>query len=145
MKDVIKTPVVYNYLFFGGNAEKALDFYAQKLGATVGMKLRFSESPDPVPEGMLPEGYENKIMHSEFTIGETKIMASDGCGDVSVHNGFSLALVVEDEKKAHQVFNGLAEGGEVRMPLAKTFWSPCYGQVKDKFGVAWMVMVPEAM
>lgn len=145
MTHASKRSVVSNYLFFNGNAEEAMDFYAKKLGATVGMKLRFSESPEPVPAGMIPEGFENKIMHSEFTIGETRILASDGCGNATTHSGFALALVMADEQKAHEAFNGLAEEGEVQMPLSKTFWSPCYGQVKDKFGILWMVMVPAAM
>jgi len=130
------------YLFFSGRCEEALAFYEQALGAKVVMKMRFSDSPDPVPEGMLQTDFEQKIMHSSFTIGKMTIMASDGCDDKSKFDGFRLALSVPDEATADSAFNALAEGGKVDMPLVKTFWSPRYGIVTDKFGVGWMVMVP---
>lgn len=130
------------YLFFGGRCEEALAFYTEAAGAEVGMVLRFDQSPDPVPEGMLAPGFEKKIMHAEFKVGGTKIFASDGCGEAARGDGFRLALAVPTEADAKRVFNGLSQGGRVDMPLAKTFWSPCYGQLTDKFNVGWMVMVP---
>ncbi len=133
---------VQPYLFFGGRCEEALTFYEQSLGATVVMKMRFDESPDAVPEGMLQAGFENKIMHSTFIVGKMMIMASDGCDDKSKFAGFRLALSVPTEDAADSVFNALADGGKVDMPLTKTFWSPRYGMVTDKFGVGWMIMVP---
>ena len=133
---------VQPYLFFGGRCEEALAFYEQAVGAKVVMKMRFDESPDPVPAGMLQAGFENKIMHSSFTIGKMTIMASDGCDDKSKFDGFRMALSVPSETAADAAFDALADGGKVDMPLAKTFWSPRYGMVTDKFGVAWMVMVP---
>lgn len=133
------------YLFFGGRCDEALAFYTQAVGAQPGMVMRFSDSPDPMPEGMLKPGFENKVMHSEFRVGDTVVMASDGCGpEESGFKGFSLALTVPNIEDAHRNFNGLAEGGQVTMPLDKTFWSPCYGMLTDKFGVNWMVMVPGA-
>jgi uncharacterized glyoxalase superfamily protein PhnB len=133
---------VQPYLFFSGRCDEALAFYEQSLGAKVVMKMRFSESPDPVPEGMLQAGFENKIMHASLIIGKMTIMASDGCDDKSKFDGFRLALSVPTETAADSAFNALAEGGKVDMPLMKTFWSPRYGMVTDKFGVGWMVMVP---
>ncbi len=130
------------YLFFSGRCEEALAFYEKALGATVVMKMRFSESPDTVPAGMLQAGFEDKIMHATLTIGKMNIMASDGCDDKSKFDGFRLALSVPTETVADFAFNALAEGGKVDMPLTKTFWSPRYGMVTDKFGVGWMVMVP---
>jgi PhnB protein len=131
------------YLFFGGRCQEALDFYRDAVGAKVGRLMRFDQSPDPVPAGMLAPGFEGKVMHSEFTIGDTTVLASDGCseGDGGFH-GFSLALSVPDAAAAHRAFDALAQGGVVGMPLAKTFWSPLYGMVKDRFGLQWMVMVP---
>jgi len=129
------------YLFFSGRCEEALNFYQAVMGARMEMLMRFSDSPDPVPEGMLQPGFENKVMHASFIIGKTRVMASDGCNETSGFEGFRLALTVEDQDQAHHVFNGLADGGTVDMPLGKTFWSPCYGMVTDKFGVGWMVMV----
>lgn len=130
------------YLFFGGRCEEALEFYRTALGARVDMIMRFNESPDPVPPGMLQPGFENKIMHASFRVGETTVMASDGCEEGSGFSGFSLALSVSTEAEANQIFTRLASGGEVKMPLCKTFWSPCYGMLADRFGIDWMVMVP---
>ncbi|KDM91648.1 YciI family protein [Photobacterium galatheae] len=130
------------YLFFSGRCDEALEYYQKHLGARVGLKFRFNESPDPVPAGMLPPGFEEKVMHCEFSIGDMKIFASDGCGDEGPFTGFNLALTIDSEAEAHRVFDALADGGAVRMPLEKTFWSPLYGQVTDKFGIGWMVMLP---
>ena len=137
------TRSVTPYLFFGGRCEEALAFYRDAVGAQAGMLMRFDQSPDPMPPGMLAKGFEAKVMHCEFTVGETTVLASDGCneGDGGFH-GFSLALTVADEAQAHKAFDALAVGGEVGMPLQKTFWSPLYGMVKDRFGLHWMVMVP---
>lgn len=134
---------VRNYLFFSGRCEEALRFYQQHLSAQVNFMMRFSESPEPMPEGMLQSGFENKIMHSEFSLGNVRVMASDGCNDAEKFSGFRLALTIADEAEAHRVFNALASnGGKADMPLTKTFWSPLYGQVTDQFGVGWMVMLP---
>ncbi len=130
------------YLMFGGRCEEALAFYQSALGAQLQMALRFNQSPDPVPEGMLQAGFEDKIMHASLLIGKTRVMASDGCHERSGFEGFRLTLTVDDADHAHEAFQGLADGGKIDMPLAKTFWSPCYGMVTDKFGVGWMIMVP---
>lgn len=140
----LRQATVNNYLFFSGRCEEALNFYQQHLGATIHVMLRFNESPDPVPEGLLQEGFEQKIMHAEISVGDVKIMASDGCNDSTSFSGFSLALTVLTAEDAHRTFDALAQGGRVDMPLDKTFWSPLYGQVTDQFGVAWMVMLPGA-
>lgn len=133
---------ISTYLFFSGRCDEALQFYTQALGAKIEMVMRFNESPDPVPEGMLQAGFENKIMHASFHIGETRVMASDGCDDNSKFDGFRMVFTTSSEAEAHKAFNALADGGNVQMPLSKTFWSPCYGMVTDKFNVGWMVMVP---
>lgn len=138
----LQTASVTPYLFFGGRCEEAIAFYQQALGANLIMKMKFSESPDAVPDGMLQANFEDKIMHASFTVGKTTIMASDGCDDHSNLEGFRLTLHVPDEATANSAFDALAEGGKVDMPLTPTFWSPCYGMVTDQFGVGWMVMVP---
>jgi uncharacterized glyoxalase superfamily protein PhnB len=82
-------------------------------------------------------------MHAEFSIGNVRMMASDGCNDVDTFSGFRIALNVPTEAEAQRIFAALASnGGKVDMPLTKTFWSPLYGQVTDQFGVGWMVMLP---
>lgn len=137
--------IVNSYLFFGGRCDEALEFYKQAIGAEIGMIMRFNESPEPMPPGMLAEGFEKKVMHSEFKVGEMTLMASDGCGEGGKFEGFRLALIVPTKAEADKAFDGLAAGGKVDMPLTETFWSPRYGQVTDKFGLGWMVMVPASM
>jgi len=133
---------VQPYLFFNGNCEEAVEFYRQAVGAEVEFKMRFNESPEPPPPGMVPPGFESKIMHCTFRIGRTTLMASDGCSpDKPSFTGFSLSLTVASEAEADRAFAALAEGGQVRMPLAKTFWSPRFGMVTDRFGLGWMISV----
>ncbi|WP_373649353.1 VOC family protein [Schlesneria sp. DSM 10557] len=134
--------MVTPYLFFAGRCEEALEFYREAVGAKVGMVLRFSDSPEPPPPGVLQPGFESKVMHCSFSIGETCLMASDGCDDQTKFTGFSLSLSVPTEAEADRAFAALAEGGTVQMPLSQTFWSPRYGMLTDRYGVSWMVMVP---
>ncbi len=133
--------IVQPYLFFGGRCEEAMEFYASAVGAKVEFMMRFNESPDSPPPGTLAPGFENKVMHSNIRIGRTQIMASDGCDANSKFEGFSLSLGVTSEEEADRAFNALAEGGKVTMPLAKTFWSPRFGMLTDRFGVNWMINV----
>ncbi|HEX3151548.1 MAG TPA: VOC family protein [Gemmataceae bacterium] len=130
------------YLFFGGRCEEAINFYRTALGAEVEMLMRFNESPEPTPPGMLQTGFEKKVMHASIKVRGIALMMSDGCDDKSKFDGFRLALTVPAESDAHKIFDALAGGGSVQMPLCKTFWSPCYGMVTDRFGLGWMVMVP---
>ncbi|MDO8787908.1 MAG: VOC family protein [Sulfuritalea sp.] len=130
------------YLFFEGRCEEALDFYRSVLGAEITLLMRYKESPEAPPPGCLAPGSEEKVMHASVRIGETTIMASDGmCQGKPNFQGFSLALNVAGEAEVDRIFNALAKGGEVRMPLAKTFWSPRFGMVADRYGVGWMVSV----
>lgn len=133
--------LIQPYLFFPGNCEEAVHYYTRVLGAKVDMMMKFKESPDKCPEGMLPPGYDDKIMHASFSVGGALVMASDGCGDSGGFKGFSLSLAVPTEAEADRVFAALSEGGSVQMPLGKTFWSPKFGMLTDKYGVAWMVSV----
>ena len=133
--------LVQPYLFFGGRCEEALEFYRTALGAQVDFLMHYKESPEPQPPGMLPPGFENKVMHATFRIGGTMLAASDGCEEGPRFAGFSLALAVPTEAEAKRAFAALADGGQVKMPLAKTFWSPCFGMLTDRFGIGWMVSV----
>ena len=138
--------IIQPYLFFNGSCEQAVEFYRKALGAEVEMTMRFKDSPEPHQPGMVPPGFENKIMHTSFRIGATTVMASDGCSaEKASFEGFSLALSVPSESEADRVFAALAEGGQVRMPLTKTFWSPRFGMVADRFGVGWMISVTPAV
>jgi PhnB protein len=134
--------LVQPYLFFDGNCEKAIEFYRSALGAEVTMLMRYKDSPDPPPPGMVPPGSENKVMHVSFQIGDATVMASDGqCQGRPSFQGFSLSLTVPDEAEADRLFAALGEGGQVQMPLTKTFFSPRFGMVADRFGVSWMIHV----
>ena len=137
---------VQPYLFFDGRCEEAIEFYKVTLGAKVEGLMRFKDSPDPVPPGMCGPNSDDKVMHSAFRIGDTLIMASDGmAGGKPEFKGFSLSVNAADAAEADRMFAALGKGGSVTMPLGKTFFSPRFGMVTDKFGVGWMVIVPQAM
>jgi PhnB protein len=133
--------LVQPYLFFGGRCEEALQFYRQAIGATVDFMMRYKESPEPIPPGRIPAGFENKVMHATFRAGGSTLMASDGSEERAKFEGFSLSLAVPNEAEARRAFDALSAGGKVEMPLTKTFWSPCFGMLTDRFGIGWMVSV----
>jgi PhnB protein len=135
---------VQPYLFFDGRCEEAVEFYRSALGAEVEMLMRFKDSPDPPPPGMVPPGAENKVMHAALRIGDAMVLASDGrCLGQPSFQGFALSLTAPTDAEANRLFASLAEGGQVQMPLAKTFFSPRFGMVADRFGVSWMVYVAQ--
>jgi PhnB protein len=134
------------YLFFDGRCEEAIAFYKEALGAEVLMTMRYKDMPpEAAAQGKMPPEAADKIMHTSLMIGDTRVMAADHCGQ-GAHpkfDGFSLSIGASDEATATKMFNALAKGGQVRMPLGKTFFSPCFGMVADKFGVGWMVIVAQ--
>ncbi len=132
-------PLLQSYLFFNGNTQEAIDFYCKAIGATVEMVLKFKDSPDPLPPDMLAPGYEDKVMHAAIHIGDQLLMMSDGCEPGQAFAGFSLSLSVKTPEEVDRLFANLSEGGKVTMPLGKTFWSPRFGMLVDRFGVGWMV------
>ncbi len=139
---------VQPYLFLEGRAEEAIAFYKAALGAEVSAMMRFKDMPDTTPPGMIPPGSEDKVMHAALKFGDTVVMISDGMvsGKPSFA-GVSLAVTVKGAAEAERVFKALGDGGEVRMPLTKTFFAESFGSLADKFGVSWMVVTepPEGM
>jgi PhnB protein len=136
--------VIQSYLFFDGRCEEALEFYRKALGAQIEMLLRFKDSPEPPPPGSGPPPSGEKVMHASFRIGGTTLMASDGrCQGKPSFQGFSLSLTVPTEADADKSFAALADGGQVQMPLTKTFFSKRFGMVLDRFGVCWMILVAQ--
>jgi len=126
------------YLFFEGRTEEALEFYKSRLGAKVQAVMRYKDNPDPKYN---PPNSEQKVMHALFSVGDTKIMASDGnCTGKPSFQGFALTINAANPAEAEQRFNALAEGGQVQMPLAETFFAKSFGMVADRFGVGWMVI-----
>jgi len=133
--------LIQPYLFFDGRCEEAINFYRGALGAEVTMLVRFKDSPEPAQN---PPGNENKVMHASIRIGDSTVLVSDGhCQGKPNFQGFSLSVSVANGVEAKRVFDALADGGQVQMPLTKTFFSPSFGMVADRFGVGWMVYVAE--
>lgn len=134
--------ILQTALFMDGKTEEAIAFYSQALGAKLNMLMRFKDSPEPPQPGCVTPGTENKVMHAQFQVGDTVVMISDGrCTGQPEFKGFALSLTVPTEAEADRAFNALTAGGQVGMPLAKTFFSARFGMVTDKFGVMWMIMV----
>lgn len=137
------------YLFFDGRTEEALEFYKKTLGIEVGMLMRFKDAPfDPDMKkddpNCKPPSNMNAVMHSSFKLGDQIVMASDGYAlGKPEFKGFSLSLAVKTEAEAEKLFAALSEGGQVMQPLMKTFFSPKFGMLADRFGVNWMVLVSQ--
>jgi len=133
---------VQPYLFFDGRCEEAVDYYRRTLGAEVKEFMRWKDHPSPDGQCMVSKENEHKIMHMSFKVGDSTILASDGrCEGKPNFQGFGLAIQVPTEAEADRKFNALADGGQVQMPMAKTFFSPRFGMVADRFGVGWMIWV----
>jgi PhnB protein len=132
------TMLVQPYLSFEGRCDEAVKFYQAAVGAEVQMLMRFKEAPD---QSMMSPGSADKVMHVSMRIGDSVVMASDGrCSGTTGFNGISLSLSVADDAQAERLFAGLSDGGQVTMPLAKTFFASKFGMLTDRFGVSWMVM-----
>ncbi|HTI72190.1 MAG TPA: VOC family protein [Candidatus Limnocylindria bacterium] len=141
----IPTALVQAYLNFDGRCDEALEFYKSAIGAEVINLLRFKDSPQPCDPSMVPPSSAEKVMHCSFRIGQTNLMASDcNCQGNAKFQGISLTLSVPTEADADRAFAALGDGGQVQMPLTKTFFSPKFGMVADRFGVSWMVIVMAA-
>jgi PhnB protein len=126
-------------LFFDGSCEEAIEFYKKALGAELATLMRYKDGPEP---SMCPPGSENKVMHASFRIGDTSVMASDGRNTGKpVFQGFSLTIAAKSDGEAEKLFAALGDGGQVQMPLTKTFFSSRFGMVADRFGVSWMIIV----
>mgnify|MGYP001000903220 CR=1 FL=1 len=137
MPDRQSTNVVQPYLFFNGRCEEALEFYKQAMGGEVAYMVRFTQNPDPITT---PPGFDNKIMHAVLRVGDTNVFMSDGDKDSGTFQGFALCHTVATEADADRAFNALSAGGKTIMALTKTFYSPRFGMLVDKFGIKWMVM-----
>jgi PhnB protein len=132
--------LIQPYLFFEGRAEEAIEFYKKTLGAKVEMSMRFKDAPD---QSMISPGSGDKVMHAAIKIGDATLLISDGRNTGKPNfQGFSLTIYAKDEAEADKMFGALGAGGEVRMPMGKTFFAKRFGMLADKFGVGWMIIVP---
>lgn len=130
------------YLNFNGNCEEAFDFYKSVFGGEFTYIGRYGEIPKS-EEYKVPEADKNKIMHVSLPIGNSTLMGSD-CGSERAScfiagNNFSASITAESKAEADRLFGGLAEGGQVTMPLENTFWGDYFGMLTDRFGVNWMI------
>ena len=131
------------YLFFDGRCDEAIEFYRGALGAEVTMLMRFKDCPDPAQKAMMAPGIDDKVMHACLRIGDATVLASDGqCKGQMAPQGFALTITASDDAEATRLFNALGKGGQVQMPMGKTFFASSFGMLADRFGVAWMVIVP---
>lgn len=140
----MKSPLIQPYLFFAGRCDEAIEFYGQVLGAKLEMRMRFDESPQPLPPGSIPDGFGRKVMHASLRIGNSIVLVSDGRDVGPGFSGFSMSLTYATAGEARKAFGALSQGGSVTMPISETFWSPCFGMLKDRFGVEWMIGVGPA-
>jgi PhnB protein len=131
------------YLHFDGNCEEAFQFYEKVLGAKILTIFRYEGSP---MADQTPDDFKKKVMHARLAIGDKTIMGSDAPpGRYSKPGGFSINIDSKDVAEAERIFNAMAEGGQVHMPFAETFWAKRFGMLVDKFGVPWMVNVEKPM
>ncbi len=123
------------YLFFNGNCEEALLFYKHCFEGEINVLNRYEDAPMQIPDN-----YRHKVMHAELRFENNRIQACDIHPAEKWINGtdFSLSIGVDEVFVLDKVFNKLAEGGNITMPLQDTFWGARFGMIKDKFGVKWM-------
>jgi PhnB protein len=125
------------YLSFNGNCAEAFKFYEKCLGGKLADMMKWGDSP---MADQTPPGWKDKIMHAHLQVGDQVLMGADAPPQMfSGNHGFSASVGVTDPKEAERIFSALSEGANVQMPLAKTFWSPAFGMLIDRFGIPWMV------
>lgn len=134
------------YLTFNGNCEEAFNFYKSVFGGDFSYVGRFSDMPSDGKGGSMSPEDGNKIMHMSLPISqETMLMGSDTGGEWAPNfkqgNNFSISINADSMQEGEKLFNGLSKGGQVTMPLDKTFWGEYFGMFTDKFGINWMVSV----
>lgn len=137
-------PILDSYLFFNGNCAEAMRFYERTLGGKIDMIMNYGQSPQPE---QCPAGSQDRVMHAHMVVDGRALMASDtpkGQENAGM-SGFALSLNYPTAAEARRVFDTLADGGKVTMPLGKTFWSESFGMLTDRFGTAWMVSGGAAM
>lgn len=131
-------PVLDSYLFFNGNCAEAMRFYERVLGGKMETMMTYGQSPQPEH---CPAGSQDRIMHARLVLDGRALMASDtpaGQPNPGM-NGFSLSLNYSTADEGRRVFDALAAGGKVHMPMGKTFWAEAFGMLADRFGTPWMV------
>ena len=125
------------HLVFSGQCEAAFRHYERCLEARISFLMRYSESPQAVD---VPPGFSDRVYHSSLEIGNQRITGADNpSGSKVKHEGFSLALRLDDPAEADRIFGELAVDGQVQVPIQETFWAARFGMVTDCFGIPWMI------
>ena len=136
------TPTLSIYVNFGGNCREAFEFYRSVFGGEFSNVMAFSDMP-PSDETPIPDGWQDKVMHVSFPIGNSVLMGSDmppGFGPpLTVGTNYSVSFGASSRDEADRVFAAISEGGQVTMDLADMFWGDYFGAVTDRFGVNWQV------
>jgi PhnB protein len=125
------------YLLFDGHCEAAFKFYAQVLKGKIESIFKHSEAP---PEMKVAFDWKDKVMHARLVVGDQVLLGSDAPpSHYSKPQGFSVSYSLKDTAEGSRVFNELSQGGQIKMPFGKTFWSPGFGMLEDRFGIPWMI------
>lgn len=128
------------YLIFNGNTEEAFEFYRSVFGGEFDGLMRFKDSPE---KDKVSPAWANKVLHVALQVGDTVLMGSDPpeswSGKHEQGNNFNISYTATSEADVDQKFKALSEGGQVYMPVGKTFWGSYFGMLRDRFGVQWMV------
>jgi len=133
-----------SYINFAGKAEEAFRYYEQHLGAKTLFIMRFNQMPGPDAAKHAPPGFENKVLHGTLAIADTTIMAADVPKAEPMRSAY-LTLSVDSNEEAERIYNALAEGGEIFMAMNETFFAHRFGQVRDRFGINWMILHSKPM
>jgi len=124
------------YVNFGGKCAEAFRFYETHLGGTIGMMMTHGQAPD---QGAVKPEWRDAVLHARMSLGGTELLGAD-IPDAQPMRSAYLSLGVESDAEAERVFSALAAGGEVFMPMQETFFATRFGQLRDRFGINWMIV-----
>ena len=127
---------LYTHLNFGGNCEEAFRFYEKHLGGKIGMMMTHGQAPD---QSKVSPAMRNAVLHARISVGGTELMGADIPSAQPMRSAY-LSLGVESDSEAERIFSALSEGGEVFMPIQETFFATRFGQLRDRFGINWMII-----
>ena len=127
---------MYTYVNFAGKCAEAFKFYEQHLGGKVGMMMTHAQAPD---QSRVNPDWKNLVLHARMSLGGTELMGADIPHADPMRSAY-LSLLVDSDAEAERMFAALAGGGEILMPIAETFFATRFGQVRDRFGINWMIL-----
>jgi PhnB protein len=132
---------LHTYVNFAGRCAEAFRFYEKQLGGKIGMMMTHGQAPD---QSKIRPELKDAVLHARISIGETELMGADIPSAQPMRSAY-LSLLVDSDKEAERIFSALADGGEVFMPMEETFFASRFGQLRDRFGINWMILHERAM